>query len=184
MSLAWYGEIIRAQIIQATNPERAAELEIHYPGQNPTTLPTGIEFNLLDSDGKLINETGPYLNRGSGSNSWTISGRKSTTGKPFLCNDMHLQISLPSLWYHIHLVAKEYHVTGVSLPGIPAVLVGNNESIAWGMTLTFTDCEDLYIERFNLESSNRYLTEDGWQDTENVIEKIYIKGKKNLIQKM
>ena len=178
LSHAWYGEIIRAQIIQVTNPERAAELEIHYPGQNPTTLPAGIEFNLLDPEGKLIRSPGPYLNRGIGSNSWAISGSKSTTGKPYLCNDMHLQISLPSLWYHIHLVAKEYHVTGVSLPGIPAVLVGHNDTIAWGMTLAFTDCEDLFIERFNPDSSNQYLTENGWQDSENVMEKIYIKGNK------
>ena len=178
LSHAWYGEIIRAEIIQVTNPERAAELEIHYPGQNPTTLPAGIEFNLLDPEGKLIRSPGPYLNRGIGSNSWAISGSKSTTGKPYLCNDMHLQISLPSLWYHIHLVAKEYHVTGVSLPGIPAVLVGHNDTIAWGMTLAFTDCEDLFIERFNPDSSNQYLTENGWQDSENVMEKIYIKGNK------
>jgi penicillin amidase len=177
LSHAWYGEIIRAQVIQATNPERAAELEIHYPGQNPTTLPDGIEFNLLDPEGQLAGATGPYLNRGIGSNSWAISGSKSITGKPYLCNDMHLQISLPSLWYHVHLIAEDYHVTGVSLPGIPSVLVGHNDRIAWGMTLAFTDCEDLFIERFNPDSSNQYLTEDGWLDSEIIIEKINIKGK-------
>jgi len=176
LSHAWYSEIIRAQVIQATNPERASELEINYPGENPTSLPHGIEFNLLDSEGKLSNSAGPYLNRGIGSNSWAISGEKSITGKPYLCNDMHLQISLPSLWYLAHLVSEDIQVTGVTLPGIPCVLVGHNDRIAWGMTLAFTDCEDLFVERFDPDSPNHYLTEDGWKEAEIITESISVKG--------
>ena len=179
LSHSWYSEIVRAQVIEATNPERAAELEIHYPEQNPTTLPTGIDFNLLDSEGQLSKAPGPFINRGIGSNAWAVSGDKSITGKPYLCNDMHLQISLPSLWYQAHLTAGTYQVAGVALPGVPGVMVGHNAHIAWGMTLAFTDCEDLFIERFNPDSPNEYLTEDGWKEAEIITERISVKGEAN-----
>ena len=179
LSHSWYSEIVRARIIEATNPDIAAELEIQYPAQNPTCLPTGIEFNLLDSEGQLTKPAGPFINRGMGSNAWAVSGDKSITGKPYLCNDMHLQIGLPSLWYQVHLEAGGYHVAGVSLPCVPGVLVGHNDHIAWGMTLAFTDCEDLFIERFNPESPNEYLTEDGWKEAEIITERIDIKGEAN-----
>lgn len=179
LSHSWYSEIVRAQVIEATNPERAAELEIHYPEQNPTTLPTGIDFNLLDSEGQLTKAPGPFINRGIGSNAWAVSGDKSITGKPYLCNDMHLQISLPSLWYQAHLAAGTYQVAGVTLPGVPGVMVGHNAHIAWGMTLAFTDCEDLFIERFNPDSPNEYLTEDGWKEAEIITERISVKGEVN-----
>jgi penicillin amidase len=179
LSHSWYSEIVRAQVIEATNPEKAAELEIHYPEQNPTTLPTGIDFNLLDSEGKLSKAPGPFINRGIGSNAWAVSGDKSVTGKPYLCNDMHLQISLPSLWYQVHLAAGKYQVTGVTLPGVPGVQVGHNAHIAWGMTLAFSDCEDLFIERFNPDSPDEYLTEDGWKEAEIITERINIKGEAN-----
>jgi penicillin amidase len=176
LSHAWYSEIVRSQIIKATGPELAAELEINYPSSNPSSLPEGIEFNLMDAEGQLSKADGPFINRGIGSNAWVVSGEKSTTGKPYLCNDMHLAISVPGLWYQSHLKAGDYHVAGVSIPGIPGVLVGHNAHVAWGMTLAFTDCEDLFIERFDPDAPNKYLTEDGWQDAEIVQEKIIIKG--------
>jgi penicillin amidase len=92
---------------------------------------------------------------------------------------MHLQISLPSLWYQVHLAAGKYQVTGVTLPGVPGVQVGHNAHIAWGMTLAFSDCEDLFIERFNPDSPDEYLTEDGWKEAEIITERINIKGEAN-----
>jgi penicillin amidase len=177
LSHAWYNEIVRAQIIEATSPELAAELEIQYPVHNPVCLPAGIEFNLLDSENRLIKGSGPFINRGMGSNAWAVNGVKSFTGKPILCNDMHLQISLPGLWYQAHLATEIFQVTGVTLPGIPGVLVGHSDHIAWGMTLAFTDCEDLFIERFNPDSPNEYLTENGWEEAEIITENIEVKGK-------
>ncbi len=74
---------------------------------------------------------------------------------------MHLLVSLPALWYEVHLNAPGMHVTGVSLPGVPMVLVGHNERIAWGMTLAFTDCEDLFIEKFDT-ARRQALPIRGW----------------------
>lgn len=177
LSHAWYSEIVRSQVIQATSPELAAELEINYPTGNPTSLPEGIEFNILDGEGHLSKADGPFITRGIGSNAWAISGKKSVTGKPYLCNDMHLTISTPGLWYQTHLVAGDFQVEGVTLPGIPCVLVGHNANIAWGMTLAFTDCEDIFIERIDPDAPHRYMTEDGWLDAEVIPEQITVKGR-------
>jgi penicillin amidase len=177
LSHAWYGEIIRAWLVEAVGGAHAAELEIHYPEHNPTTLPAGIEFSRLDRDGILRAARGPFLSQGMGSNAWVVSGRRTTTGKPFLCNDMHLPLSLPSLWYEIHLIGGELNVTGASLPGLPMVLVGHNARIAWGMTLAFTDCEDLFLEKFDPQTPQRYRFRDEWLDAEVTPEPIRVKGR-------
>ena len=177
LSHAWYGEIIRAQLIEAVGAEHAADWDIHYPAGSPDTLPAGIEFNCLDPDGTLRTARGPFLDRGKGSNAWTVSGRKTTTGAPFLCNDMHLALAMPSLWYLVHLVAGSYSVTGVSLPGLPMVMVGHNARIAWGMTLAYTDCEDLFVEEFDPDDSCRYRFRDEWREADVIPEPIHVKGR-------
>jgi penicillin G amidase len=175
LSHAWQGEIIRAEIADKVGADKAAELEIHYPANNPLHLPFGIEFNALDPEGTLRNIPGPFLDRGKGSNAWVVAPKKSATGNAVLCNDMHLALSMPSLWYQVHLNARaDLHVTGVSLPGVPMVLVGHNDHISWGMTLAFVDAEDLFIEQ--IDSQNRYLFQDEWHPAEIIGEEINIKG--------
>jgi penicillin amidase len=177
LSHAWYGGIVRAQMAAAVGEEHAAELEIHYPSQNPLILPQGIEFNRLDANGVLQALNGPFLKASMGSNSWAVSGARSDTGKAYLCNDMHLALSAPGLWYENHLVSEDYQVSGVSLPGVPLVLVGHNTHVAWGMTLAFTDCEDLFVEQFDPEYPSRYRCESDWIEAELIPEAISVKGK-------
>ncbi|CAG0930326.1 penicillin amidase [Thermoflexales bacterium] len=180
LSHAWYGEIVRAQIIQAVGPERAAELEIHYPATNPTTLPLGIEFNAIDTQGLLQAVRGPFLDQGKGSNAWCISGHKTTTGAPLLCNDPHLSLMLPSLWYKVHLVGGSLNTIGVSLPGVPMVLIGHNARLAWGITLAYTDCEDLVIEKLDPARPHKYRFRDELRTAEVVREEIRVKGRTQL----
>lgn len=177
LSHAWYGEIVRAQMIEAVGDERAAELDVRCPDTTPVMLPQGIEFQCLDRDGSLRKAQGPFLDRGKGSNSWAVSGSRSATGQAFLCNDMHLALSLPGLWYAIHLRGGDLHVAGVSLPGMPLVMVGHNARIAWGMTLAFTDCEDLFIEEVDPQAPHRYRFRDEWLEAEVVQEPIQVKGR-------
>jgi penicillin amidase len=163
LSHAWYGEVVRAQVIQAVGEKAAAELEIDYPAENPLTLSDGIEVNQLNFNVTRSTAHSPFLSRSLGSNAWAVAGQKSETGMPYLCNDMHLPLSLPGLWYHNHLISGDYHVSGVSLPGVAGVLVGHNAHIAWGMTLAFTDCEDLFVEKFDPDAPTRYQIETGRQ---------------------
>ncbi len=177
LSHAWYGEIVRAQLIQAVGAERAAELEIHIPSQNPITLLRGIEFNRQLPGEGLQQVGGPFLKRGMGSNSWSVSASRTENGHAYLCNDMHMPLSQPSLWYGNHLIAGDFNVTGVGLPGVPMVLVGHNARIAWGMTLAYTDCEDLFIEQFDTQNPHRYRFRDDWLEAEIIPETIKVKGR-------
>ncbi|MEW5987616.1 MAG: penicillin acylase family protein [Chloroflexota bacterium] len=156
LSHGWGTELTRAQLIEKLGAERAAELEPHFSDRQAITLPQGIEFNWLRPDGMLKAATGPFLGKGvfegagRGSNGWVIGPGRSATGHAILCNDPHLPLTNPAIWFYVHLQSDDgYHVTGVSLPGSPYVLIGHNEHVAWGATLTFIDCEDLFVERFS-----------------------------------
>jgi penicillin G amidase len=100
------------------------------------------------------------------SNNWVVSGRHTASGKPLLSNDPHLPASAPSIWYLVHLSAPGVRVAGVSAPGLPGVVIGHNDHIAWGMTNVSPDIQDLYIEKFDPDNPRRYLTPSGWRDAE------------------
>ena len=176
MSLAWYGEIVRAQLIAAVGPEQAAELEITDAPGNPCVLPDGIEINAL-AGGMLPGAEDPFLKRRMGSNSWAVSGARSATGHPILCNDMHLPLTVPNIWYEVHLEAGDLRVTGVSVPGLPGVIVGHNAHIAWGITLAFTDCEDLFVEKFDPGNPRYYQFGGERLEAEVIPEAIRVKGR-------
>ncbi|HEY0406839.1 MAG TPA: penicillin acylase family protein [Pyrinomonadaceae bacterium] len=112
----------------------------------------GQEYALL---GKEVEKVRTYVTGGNGfgsgigSNSWVVDGSKSTTGKPLLANDPHLEAQLPSTWYLAHLSAEDMDVTGATIPGLPGVVIGRNRSIAWGITNLFPDTQDLFSERLD-----------------------------------
>jgi len=109
-----------------------------------------------------------------GSNDWVISGEHTVTGKPLLSNDMHLGHQMPNLWYEAHLRCGNLDVAGVTLPGMPYVIVGHNQRIAWGFTNVGPTVEDVYIETFN--AMGEYITPDGPKPLQHRIEVIHVKG--------
>jgi penicillin G amidase len=113
-----------------------------------------------------------------GSNNWVISGAHTTTGKPLLANDMHLGHQMPNLWYEAHLRSGSFDVAGVTLPGLPYVIVGHNQRIAWGFTNVGPAVEEVYVEKFN--SSGEYQTGQGWSKADNRHEIIHVKGKPDI----
>jgi penicillin amidase len=112
-----------------------------------------------------------------GSNNWVISGAHTTTGKPLLSNDMHLPHRVPGVWYeaHLHSNSGDFNVEGFTLPGVPFVIVGHNQRIAWGFTNLNPDVQDLFVENFNAQGE--YQTPSGWQKPERQHEVIRVKGK-------
>jgi penicillin amidase len=110
------------------------------------------------------------------SNNWVVSGKHTVTGKPLLANDPHLPPSAPSIWHMVHLNAPGIRVAGVVMPGLPGVILGHNDRIAWGMTNLGPDVQDLYIEKFNPDNPKQYQTPSGWQDA--VIRREEIKVRK------
>jgi penicillin amidase len=109
-----------------------------------------------------------------GSNNWVVSGAHTTTGKPLLSNDMHLPHQVPGVWYELQLHSGAFNVEGFTLPGLPFVIVGHNQRIAWGFTNLNPDVQDLFIENFN--SSGEYQAPTGWVKPEVDHEVIHIKG--------
>jgi penicillin amidase len=98
------------------------------------------------------------------SNNWVVSGKRTTTGKPLLANDPHLRATAPSIWHMVHLSAPGVRVAGVTAPGLPGVVIGHNDRIAWGFTNVGPDIQDVYLEKFDTANPNKYLTPTGWQD--------------------
>lgn len=110
-----------------------------------------------------------------GSNNWVVSGQHTVTGKPLLSNDMHLDYQMPNLWFEAHLKSRNFDVAGVTLPGVPFVIVGHNQRIGWGFTNVGPTVEDDFIEEFNAQG--QYKTPTGWKDALHRRETIHIKGK-------
>jgi penicillin amidase len=110
-----------------------------------------------------------------GSNAWALAGNRTASGKPLLSNDPHLEWSLPGIWYMTHLQAPGLDVAGVSIPGLPGVIIGHNRRIAWGMTNLQFDVQDLYLEKFD-DRTGRYLFRGQVQQARREIEVIRVKG--------
>jgi penicillin amidase len=118
-----------------------------------------------------------------GSNNWVVSGEHTVSGKPLLSNDMHLGHQMPNLWYEAHLHAGDYDVVGVTLPGLPFVIVGHNRRVTWGFTNVGPTVQDLYVEEFNELGQYKVPNYKGptdritqWRDPEHRKELIHVKG--------
>jgi penicillin amidase len=95
------------------------------------------------------------------SNSWVLHGSRTATGRPLLANDPHLQIEMPAVWWEAHIVSNTFNVTGVTIPGIPFVIIGHNERLGWGLTNVGTDVQDFFIERLDA-ARERYQVGVDW----------------------
>jgi penicillin amidase len=112
-----------------------------------------------------------------GSNAWAVAGSRTASGKPILSNDPHLEFSLPGIWYMVHLQASDLDVAGVTIPGLPGVIIGHNQRIAWGMTNLEFDVQDLYIEKFD-DRTGRYAFRGQVQQARREVELIRVKGQR------
>jgi penicillin amidase len=112
------------------------------------------------------------------SNNWVVNGNHTVTGKPLLANDPHLRPTAPSIWHLVHLSAPGVNVAGVATAGLPGVIIGHNDRIAWGFTNVGPDVQDLYVEKFNPDNPKQYQTPSGWQDA--VIRHEQIKVRKGI----
>lgn len=119
---------------------------------------------------------GPGIDPTTGSNNWAVSGSKTYTGSPMLAGDPHLQLSLPSIWYAIQLQAPGINTMGASLPGVPGIIIGFNDSIAWSVTNAQRDLVDWYKITFENNKRDKYLLDGKWVNARKVIEEIKVRG--------
>jgi penicillin amidase len=115
----------------------------------------------------------------SGSNNWVVAGSHTASGKPLLSNDMHLELTVPNIWYMADLRASGFHVAGVTIPGLPLVVAGHNEHVAWGFTALLADVQDLYYEK--LDGRGNYEGADAqWHPLTVDHEIIHVRGSKDV----
>ena len=182
LSVNWEAEIVRARIIDAIGPELAAELEPDYASGMPYVVPEGIDYSCLGESALERSEaaeavSGPAAVDGLGSNNWAVHGSRTDSGAPLLANDMHLGLTMPSIWYENHLCAPGFEVTGVSFPGLPGVVSGHNTKVAWGFTNGFPDVQDLYVEHLRETTHGvEYEFEGAWHAADVREERIVVRG--------
>lgn len=178
----WEKEILRSWTVERFGAEVASELEALYPAEAPLVVPPGAESKssgpALDEDYAVAVELLGAL-AGSGlSNNWTVNAAKSATGRPLLANDPHLVLQMPSLFWELHVDSPELKCAGGCLPGMPGIVIGHNDRIAWGVTASCIDGDDLFVEKVNPDNPAQYADGDGWRDGDLVREEIVVRGRK------
>jgi penicillin G amidase len=169
-------KLLRARLLQKLGPDQTNWLfPTAKPGEPITTLPSLGDGHA--SRDNVDDEMGALTGIGHGaSNEWVIAGSRTETGKPILANDPHLDLSAPILWYLARIVTPEGSVKGATIPGAPAFVLGQNDSIAWGLTTADSNVEDLFIETVDPSDPAKYLTPDGPRPFETREEAIRVKG--------
>jgi penicillin amidase len=172
----WRSELLRMRLSRSLPASRIQQFLPPYPGDAPVELRDLNEVyeGLEREPPRLARDFFPTDADGLGSNSWVVAGERSATGKPLLANDPHLGLTAPPAWYLAHLDAPGLSAIGATLPGVPGVLVGRNDRIAWGFTSTGPDVQDLYLEK--LDTAGSYLTPQGPLPFQTVTESIRVKG--------
>lgn len=115
--------------------------------------------------------------RDNGSNNWAVSGSKTQSGKPILCNDPHLGLNMPSLWYEMQLSTPQFNAYGASFPGAPCVIIGFNDDCAFGFTNAMRDVRDYYLIQFRDESRKQYQFNNDWMSAELKVDTYRVKGR-------
>ncbi len=119
----------------------------------------------------------PQASEFVGSNNWAVSGKKTASGSPILCNDPHLNLTLPSIWYEIQLSSPKFNAYGVSLPGVPNIIIGFNNDVAWGVTNVGQDVLDWYKITWADEKKTKYIYDNQVRDVTILKDTIRVRGK-------
>lgn len=191
-------ELFHHEVGKRVGEELRREIRPAYPEDGPLTIPRGKwqagvpvgarseqeVKGALESDAlaeellDLLTTAGDVT---KGSNGWVVAGERTVSGKPLLANDPHIDLQTPSTWYQTHLIVEgeleKLNVIGVSLPGVPGILIGHNEQIAWGVTNSRADVQDLFVERRHPSDSAQFQYEQHWEHAEVRREIIRVKGK-------
>ncbi|MBM7586960.1 penicillin amidase [Bacillus pakistanensis] len=173
----WQGQAFRYWAIENLPNEKALDLFPSYPKDAPTILAEYEEIDLDISQSFAAAVIPPEFN---GSNNWVVSGEKSVSGKPLLADDPHLGLGTPSIWYQMHLNAPEMNVSGVIFAGVPGIILGHNDQIAWGVTNTGPDVQDLYIEKRNPNNPKEFLYKEKWEKAKIIKEPIKVKDEETV----
>jgi penicillin G amidase len=177
-------DLLMAELVQRFGEAKAKEIYPYWQEDAPLIIPEELHGkNIAEGLRPIIDAEGEYRSLlglraiESGSNAWAVSGKKSMTGKPILANDPHLLLMSPARWYELHIVSPAFDVAGMSIPGVPFVVVGRNQRIAWGVTNAMLDDNDYYFEEVDsLQHPTRYKYNNKWLPIVETVDTIIVKG--------
>jgi len=172
----WDAELQRDRMVAALGPERAALVDIPYPTAAPTTTGEAYEGTVERLLGAYQGIEAAGVPTGGASNAWALAGAHTRSGAPLLASDPHVRFGVPSLFHVAHIRGGDIDVIGAGVPGVPGVVIGHNQDVAWGMTAGLADVSDCYIEEFDPADPERYRTPDGWERARVRTERIEVRG--------
>jgi penicillin amidase len=178
LSTNWERELLRAEMTRELGPELTARLDPTYPRGNPVVLTPAVPWegdglSLAEQIAKVRNTIGLTV-EATGSNNWAVSGSRSATGGPLMAGDPHLPPSMPGIVYQVGLQVGDRYCRGASLAGLPGVMMGQNNDVAWSFTNAMADVMDLYIERID---GDTFEFEGDQQPLTTLEEEIVVKGR-------
>lgn len=170
----WHGQMFRQYLLQHFDEKVAFDLFPSYPKGAPHILDVAksMQFDFSKSIAASF-----VPNQENGSNNWVIAGHRTESGLPLLADDPHLGLATPSIWYETHLKSPEVNVTGVIFAGIPGIILGHNEHIAWGVTNVGPDVQQLYIEKRNPNNPHEFEYMGQWEKATVIEEEVVVKGR-------
>jgi penicillin amidase len=169
------GELLRARMARTISAADLSFLYPEYPKGAPTTLSEMRPIYCQLALDQLYEALPPIVGPNYASNNWVVDGKHSASGKPLLANDPHLAFGAPGFWYLARLRTPQHEIAGATAAGVPLVVIGHNERIAWGFTTTTADVEDLFVEKIDPADSRRYLTPQGSEPFKTHSERLVVK---------
>jgi penicillin G amidase len=170
------GELLRARMARTIPATDLAFLYPEYPQNGPTTLAEMLPIYRRLALDRLYEGLPAVVGPNYASNNWVVDGNHSASGKPLLANDPHLAFGAPGFWYLARLKTPQHEIAGGTVAGVPLVVVGHNERIAWGFTTTTADVEDIFVEKIDPTDPERYLTPQGNEPFKSHRETIVVHG--------
>jgi penicillin amidase len=178
LSTNWERELLRAEMVSELGPELAARLDPAYPEGNPVVLTPGEGWGgdglaLAEQISKVRDSLGMAVSA-TGSNNWAVGPERSATGGALIAGDPHLLPTMPGLYYQVGIYVGERFCRGASVPGMPGILLGQNNDVVWTFTNVMADLQDLFIERVD---GDTYEFEGEQRPLEVIEEEIVVKGR-------
>lgn len=181
LNLSWWTDITYGTLVARLGRDTVAQILPAYPQAIAPQVPAlewqryaGNLHQFLSTSQDYLASIGSSLPTG-GSNAWVVGPDRSETGNVILANDTHLHLMQPSVWYEVGVAAPGLHVHGMSIPGVPGIVAGRNDSVAWGVTNLMADDADFFIERIN-EADGTYLFNNVWRPLNIREEEIAVRG--------
>jgi penicillin amidase len=184
LNISWWTDLTFSELVQKFGKEKMLEILPSYPENAPTIISdnfislANINSSFAETDKAFRNLMG-WNGTHIGSNNWVVNGNKSVSGFPIIANDPHLAFTAPGTWYAAVIKTNNNKVAGVTLPGVPGIVIGKNSNISWVLTNVMTDDCDFYVEKFD-SSKTKYFVDGQWRDIKSTTEIIKVKNEKDL----